>query len=271
MASISYVTVAQAEGLTRDIYEDIMRTYGCAEPHGVYQLMGHTPEFLAASWPRSRHLYGNDSRFSLRDKHVLTLAVSATNNCEYCVRIHTDRLAGLGVSPEALTEIAMVVDVTNGYGKFAESTRAGDRPVIPAFDPARGEGAAVETYARVKADCGNKEPDALYKVMAHVPEYLEANWTRTRLCFEEEGHLGLGLKHMIAFCVAAVSGSDHLVRAFASRLRNLGTSDEDFAELLLVIDLTTGYNRYVQGLQADLEAKPFGADAEANLAASVMA
>jgi alkylhydroperoxidase/carboxymuconolactone decarboxylase family protein YurZ len=165
----------------------------------------------------------------------------------------------------------MVVDVTNGYSKFAEITRVGDRPVVPAIDSTDGDAASVAAYAHVKADSGNKEPDALYQIMAHLPAYLEANWTRTRLCFEEEGYLGLRLKHMIAFCVAATSGSDYLVRAFAGRLRDLGTSDEDIAELLLVIDLTTGYNRYVQGLQADMEEKPFGEDAEANLAASVTA
>jgi AhpD family alkylhydroperoxidase len=91
MATIPYKRVDEAEGLTREIYENIMRTYGSDAPHGIYQLMGHTPEFLAASWPRSRHLYGNDSNFSLRDKHILTLGISAINNCEYCVRIHTDR------------------------------------------------------------------------------------------------------------------------------------------------------------------------------------
>ena len=95
MSKIRYLRGEQATGQAKTIYDDIMRVYGCPEPHGIYQLMGHTPEFLAASWARSRYLFGDDSRFTLREKHVLVLAMSATNNGEYCVRIQTNRLGTL--------------------------------------------------------------------------------------------------------------------------------------------------------------------------------
>ena len=269
MATIPFKRVEEAEGLTKEIYEDIMRTYGSDEPHGIYQLMGHTPEFLAASWPRSRQLFGNDSNFSLRDKHVLTLGISATNNCEYCVRIHTERLVQLGVTREELVELMMVVDVVNGYSRFAEGTRAGDAPVVAPLDEDEVDAAAEETYREIRSAYGNLEPDEIYRIMGLDPAYLKASWARARLCFEEEGRLGLRLKHMVALAVAATCGNDHLIASYRARLKDLGLSDPELVELLLVIDLTCGYNRYVQGLQANMETRAFGADAEANRAASV--
>lgn len=269
MATIPFKHVAEAEGLTREIYDDIMRTYGSDEPHGIYQLMGHTPEFLAASWPRSRQLFGNDSNFSLRDKHILTLGISATNNCEYCVRIHTERLYQLGLTREELVELMMVVDVVNGYSRFAEGTRAGNDPVIAPLDEDEADAAAEAVYRDIRNAYGNREPDEIYRIMGLDPAYLEASWARARLCFEEEGRLGLRLKHMIALSVAATCGNDHLIAALRARLGDLDLGDAELVELLLVIDLTCGYNRYVQGLQANMETQAFGEDAEANQAASV--
>ena len=269
MATIPFKHVDDAEGLAKEVYENIMRTYGVDEPHSIYQLMGHTPEFLAASWPRSRHLYGNDSNFSLRDKHLLTLGISATNNCEYCVRIHTDRLVQLGVTRQDLVELMMVVDVVNGYSRFAEGTRAGDTPVVAPLGDEEADAVAEGVYSEIKTAYGNREPDEIYRIMGHDPAYLKASWERARLCFEEEGRLGLRLKHMIGLSVAATCGNDHVIEAHMTRLKDLGLSDEELVELLLVIDLTCGYNRYVQGLQANIELKSFGEDAEANQAASV--
>ena len=245
-----------------------MRTYGVSEPHGIYQLMGHTPEHLSASWPRSRYLFGNDSMFSLKDKHILTLAISATNNCEYCVRIHTDRLWQLGITTDDLVETLMVVDVVNGYDKFAEGTRAGDDPTIPYLNDDDANDTAEQVFEEVRNLYGDKEPDVIYAQMGYQPAYLQASWERSKLCFEEEG-IGLKLKHMIAFCVAATNSNDYFVKVHTNRLKELGLTDEELVELLLVVDLTAGYNRYVQGLLVEMETEQFGEDAEANRASSM--
>ena len=76
-------------------------------------------------WARSRHLFGNDSLFSLRDKHLLTLGISATSNCEYCVRIHTERLVQQGVTQQELVELRMVVDVVNGFASVRRGHSGG--------------------------------------------------------------------------------------------------------------------------------------------------
>ena len=127
MPTISCVHRSEADEATRKVYEDIIRTYGLEEPREIYLLMGHTPEYLAASWSRSHYIYGMDTKFTVKEKHALTLAISATNNCEYCVRSHTTRLRQLGLTDEALVELLMTVDAVNGYDKFAEGHACGRR------------------------------------------------------------------------------------------------------------------------------------------------
>lgn len=241
MATIAYCHYASAQGLARDVYADIVRTYGIDEPHGIYQLMGHTPPFLAASWQRSRYLYGTDphdtnislSRLSLKDKHCVTLAISATNNCEYCVRLHTARLEQLGMTKSELLELLMVVDLVNGCDKFAEGVRLGSEttfPPCPTHSPEKG-------------------PVAIHDFQAYVPQYAEASRQRIEHCFDVEGELGLRTKHLVAFGIAATNGNDAYVDWYASRLRDMSIAQQDLVELVLVVDLACGYNRYVQGLQ----------------------
>lgn len=253
MPTIHPNAYSTANGLAREIYDDINATYGIKEPHGIYQFMGHTPEFLAASWRRSRHLFGTApgntdvslSRFSLKEKHLVTLAVSATNNCEYCVRIHTLRLSQLGTTREELLEALAVVATTNAFDSLAEGTRAGDRPTLPEADGNDARG----TLEEISDKYGQREVEDLFALLAHHPDLLQLHWQLARASFEEEGHLGLRLKLMLAFAVAATNSTDYYVWRHGARLKALGIDDSELAELLLVIDLTCGYNRYVQGLQ----------------------
>lgn len=269
MPTIPMRHVEDADGLARQVYESIMKTYGIKEPHGIYQLMGHTPEFLAASWPRSRFLFGIDTCFSIRDKHVMTMAISATNNCEYCVRIHTERLFQLGLSREQVVELLMVVDVMNGYDKFAEGVRLGDSPSIPRVESEDWTPEASHTYAEINSGSPPPGADPIYELMASDPTYMRTSWERARLCFVEEGQLGIRLKHLIALSIAATNGNDYFVRSHTRRLKELGLTDNELVEVLLIVDLSCGYNRYVQGMQVELERTPFGSNAEANKAKSV--
>jgi AhpD family alkylhydroperoxidase len=136
MATIDYVKDGEAEGLVKEVYDDIKKTYGCREPHKVYQLLAHVPEFLAASWERSKLCFKDEGKLGIKLKHIITLAVSTVNNCDYCVNIHTIRLKQLGMTEEELVELMMVVDLVQGYNRFVHGLQA-DKEEVP-FGP-KGE------------------------------------------------------------------------------------------------------------------------------------
>jgi AhpD family alkylhydroperoxidase len=68
-------------------------------------------------------IYGRDSIFTVKTKHIPTLAITATNNWEYCCGSHTTRLRQLGATYADLAEVMVVVDTTKGESQFAEGTR----------------------------------------------------------------------------------------------------------------------------------------------------
>src|SRR5215468_10403365 len=124
MATIEYVQGDRANQTVQEVYADICRTYGCKEPHKVYQLMGHVPEYLKASWERSKLCFKDEGKLGIKLKHIVTLAVSAVNNCDYCVKIHTVRLKQLGMTDEEIVELMMVVDLATGYNRFVQGLKA---------------------------------------------------------------------------------------------------------------------------------------------------
>jgi AhpD family alkylhydroperoxidase len=55
-----------------------------------------------------------------REKELVAVAVSATNNCEYCIRAHTAALKGLGISEKGVLELMAVVGLFNNFNKVAD-------------------------------------------------------------------------------------------------------------------------------------------------------
>lgn len=217
-------TIAPKDGpdldsVTAAIYRDIMRTYGLPEPRSIYRLMGHTPAHLASSWPRSRHLYGADSSLTVRDKHVLTLAISSIHGCEYCCRSHSTRLRQLGLSDGDLIDVLSLASATAASCRLA----AGDTS------------------------------------LNGVPWLLLVPAAASRI--------GEVLSLQISFVVAAADGNPALINQYARMLKASAIGTDGVTELLFLVDLVTGYNRYVQGLQVDPwegVLQPWGEEAEAN-------
>ncbi|MBI3609395.1 MAG: carboxymuconolactone decarboxylase family protein [Nitrospirae bacterium] len=58
-----------------------------------------------------------------KTKQVIALAVSATNNCEYCIHAHTVVLKQMGYTDEMIVELMAVVDLYNGFNKFLDGLR----------------------------------------------------------------------------------------------------------------------------------------------------
>ena len=58
-----------------------------------------------------------------KTKEMIAVAISATNNCDYCLRSHTDALRDLGVDDATLIELMGVVDFFNGSNAIASGLR----------------------------------------------------------------------------------------------------------------------------------------------------
>lgn len=111
-------------------------------------------------------------------------------------------------------------------------------------------GIVRDVYADIRKTFGLPAVPNLFKVMAHNPAYLQSSWQRVKVVMGP-GLLDRKTKEMIAVAVSATNGCDYCVRAHTAALRSMGSTDGELVELMAVVDLFSGFNKMLEGLQVD--------------------
>ncbi len=105
---------------SRIIYEEIKKAFGISFVPNLFSVMGRNPEYLEATWNQVKTTLLAPGELARREKEMVALAVSATNNCKYCIHAHSAALKGLGLSEKGLVELMAVVGLFNHLNKFAD-------------------------------------------------------------------------------------------------------------------------------------------------------
>ncbi len=130
MAMVRLVDESEATGLVRDVYQDIMTSRKLARVPNYWKALAHQPEYLAATWNKLKAVMAEGS-LDRRTKEIIAVAVSATNNCTYCLSSHTDALRAMGFGDAELLELMAVVDFFNGSNAVASGLQVEYEPPVP--------------------------------------------------------------------------------------------------------------------------------------------
>ena len=122
MATVKFVEEANATGRVDEIYAEIKQVFGSPFVPNLFKAMANWPAYLDSTWNRVKVIMG-PGKLDRKTKEVVALAVSATNNCEYCINAHTAALRRLGFGDEEITELMAVVDLFNGFNKFLDGLK----------------------------------------------------------------------------------------------------------------------------------------------------
>jgi AhpD family alkylhydroperoxidase len=122
MATVKLVEETAADAQVSVIYADIKKTFGMPFVPNLFKAMAHHPAYLEVTWQRYKAIMLS-GKLDRRTKEIIALAVSATNNCEYCVNAHTALLKGMGLDDAAIVELISVVDLYSGFNKFLDGLR----------------------------------------------------------------------------------------------------------------------------------------------------
>jgi AhpD family alkylhydroperoxidase len=122
MAIVQFVEEAAATPEVQTVYDEIKKMFGVSFVPNIFKTMANNPEYLKTTWSRFKVIMG-PGKLDPKTKQVIALAVSATNNCEYCVNAHSAMLKQMGYDDAALTELMAVVDMFNGFNKFLDGLR----------------------------------------------------------------------------------------------------------------------------------------------------
>lgn len=129
MARVPYVSEEEATGEVRKVYDEILQSRGLAKVPNFWRAIAHNPAYLRAEWDKLNAIMDGGG-LDRRTKEVIAVAVSATNNCDYCLSSHTDNLRALGMSDADLVELIAVVDFFNGSNAVASGLKIEYEPPV---------------------------------------------------------------------------------------------------------------------------------------------
>lgn len=119
---------------------------------------------------------------------------------------------------------------------------------VTLIDEQNATAEVAQVYADIRKVFGLSFVPNMFKVMAHNPSYLKASWERVKVVMGP-GLIDRKTKEMIAVAVSAVNGCDYCVSAHTAALRGMGSGDAELVELMSVVDLFSGFNKLLEGLQ----------------------
>jgi len=103
-------------------------------------------------------------------------------------------------------------------------------------------------YRDIRKTFGMSFVPNLFKAIAHNPSYLRTSWERVKAVMGP-GLIDRKTKEMIAVAVSAANGCDYCVRAHTAAFRAMGGTDAALVELMAVVDVFSGFNKMLEGLQ----------------------
>ena len=106
----------------RAVYDDIMATRKVPSVNNFWKVLAHDPANLARVWAQVKSVMA-DGALDPLVKEMLYIAVSVTNNCEYCIHSHTAAARGKGMTPAMFHELLAVVALANETNRFANGYR----------------------------------------------------------------------------------------------------------------------------------------------------
>ena len=128
---VTLVEYADALPEARAVFEDIARTRGIApeEVNNVWKAMAVHPANMRAFWERAKTIMAGGTLDPLT-KELIYLAVSISQQCEYCTTSHTHHARKKGASEAMLEEMIAVVGLAVEGNRMATAYRI---PVDEAF------------------------------------------------------------------------------------------------------------------------------------------
>lgn len=140
MPLVPYVSEESATGVVREVFEEILASRHLAKVPNFWRAIAHRPEYLKSEWEKLKTVMSSGT-IDRRTKEMIAVAVSATNNCDYCLSSHTDALRSLGASDAEIVELLSVVDFFNGSNAIASGLKVEyEPPVYIAQDEPAGDG-----------------------------------------------------------------------------------------------------------------------------------
>jgi len=118
MATLGLIEYEDASPEVREVYDDIMSTRKTDWINNFWKALAHDPATLRRTWHSIKEIMAPGALDPLM-KEMIYVAVSATNQCGYCIASHTAAARKAGMSDTMFRELMAVVGMANETNRLA--------------------------------------------------------------------------------------------------------------------------------------------------------
>jgi AhpD family alkylhydroperoxidase len=118
MATLGLIEYEDASPEIRAVYDDIMRTRDTDWINNFWKALARDPAALRRTWQSIKEIMAPGALDAVT-KEMVYLAVSASNQCGYCIASHTAAARKAGMTDVMFAELMAVVGMANESNRLA--------------------------------------------------------------------------------------------------------------------------------------------------------
>ena len=130
MSKPKAIEYSDASAAVREVFDDIMTSRNVPDVNNFWKYLANDPKTLKRTWESLKEIMAPGALDPLV-KEMVYLAVSVSNNCEYCIASHGAAATKAGMTDEQFGELMAVVGMANETNRLVNGYRV---PVDPAFE-----------------------------------------------------------------------------------------------------------------------------------------
>jgi AhpD family alkylhydroperoxidase len=112
MSTFGFIEYKDASPAVRAVYDDIMATRKTDWINNFWRALAHDPVTLKRTWEDIKQIMGPGALDPLT-KEMIYVAVSVSNQCDYCIASHTVSAQKKGMTDPMFKELMAVVGMAN--------------------------------------------------------------------------------------------------------------------------------------------------------------
>ena len=117
MATLGLIEYDDASPEVRAVYDDIMATRNTDWVNNFWKALAHDPAALARTWETAKQVMGPGALDPLT-KEMIYVAISISNQCDYCIASHIAGARKKGMTDEQLKELIAVTGFANANNRI---------------------------------------------------------------------------------------------------------------------------------------------------------
>jgi AhpD family alkylhydroperoxidase len=120
MAIMKKIEYAQANAEVRAVYDDIKTSRNTDYINNIWKVLANDPPSLKRNWEAMKEVMAPGALDKIT-KELIYLAVSMTNQCDYCINTHTAAARKAGMTDAMFAELVAVVGLANQGNKTVKA------------------------------------------------------------------------------------------------------------------------------------------------------